>query len=57
VHEFALLILNGLIEILDGNVIPFAEDFSAASSSWRRPLAEPYEQPQFWKWLKAEGVN
>ena len=28
VHELALLILNRFIEIFDGNVIPFAEDFS-----------------------------
>jgi hypothetical protein len=27
-HELALLILNRFIQIFDGNVIPFAEDFS-----------------------------
>jgi hypothetical protein len=28
VHELALLILNRFIQILDGNVIPFAQDLS-----------------------------
>ena len=29
VHEFDLLVLNRFVQIFDGNVIPFAEDFSS----------------------------